>query len=442
MPSLPHASRAPLVTVVLLALVLAACDATPPNASSPAKASGSLRASVVPSPRPTVPPTATPSPSPTLAGSTIPPLASGPDALALEPFASGLREPIGITNAGDGSGRLYVNERGGAIRLVEPDGTVRPEPFVDLSALITAGGEQGLLGLAFHPDFAANGRLFVYYTAAGDGANTLAELRATASRQRARPDTLRVLFAIPDPFGNHNAGQLAFGPDGFLYVGLGDGGAGGDPLESGQDPNALLGKILRLDVDTPPPPGATYAIPPSNPFATEGAQPGAGAPEVWAMGLRNPWRFSFDPQWGDLYIADVGQGSWEEIDRQPGDSAGGENYGWDVMEGRSCFIAADCDQRPYVKPIAQYRTHEAGTCAVVGGHVYRGAAQPELDGVYVFGDYCSGSIFTLQVDEGTTTVKVVHESGRAVSSFGVAEDGEIYVADLEGGALLRVVVPD
>lgn len=422
----------------LVALVLAACSAGPPDGSRLRVPSPALGASVAPSARPS----AAPSSSPTLAGSTIPPLASGPDALALEPFATGLAEPIGITNAGDGSGRLFVNERRGIIRVIAADGSLRPEPFVDLSALVTAGGEQGLLGLAFHPDFAANGRLFVYYTAAGDGANTLAELSATASRERARPDTLRILFAIPDPFGNHNAGQLAFGPDGFLYVGLGDGGAGGDPLESGQDPNALLGKILRLDVDAPPPDGATYAIPASNPFATDGAQPGAGAPEVWAMGLRNPWRFSFDPVWGDLYIADVGQGTWEEIDRQPGDSPGGENYGWDVMEGRSCFIAADCDQRPYVKPIAQYRTHQNGTCAVVGGHVYRGEAQPELEGVYVFGDYCSGSIFTLQVDEGTTTVKVVLESGRAVSSFGVAEDGEIYVADLVGGDVLRVTVAD
>ena len=358
----------------------------------------------------------------------------------MDPFADGLAAPIGITNAGDGSGRLYVNERGGVVRVVEPDGSVRPEPFAELSGLVAAGGERGLLGLAFHPGYSRNGRLFVYYTAAQDGANTLAELRATASRERVAPETLRILFAIPDQRGNHNGGQLAFGRDGFLYVGLGDGGGGGDPDGNGQDPHALLGKLVRLDVDAQPAAGSAYAIPSDNPYAAGGAQAGAGAPEVWAIGLRNPWRFSFDPSWGDLYIADVGQGSWEEVNRQPGDSPGGENYGWNVMEGRSCFIDASCDQRPFVKPIAQYATGDGGTCAVVGGHVYRGTAQPALDGVYVFGDYCAGRVYTLQVDEGTTTAKVVLESDLALSAFGVAEDGELYAADLAGGRVLHVVV--
>jgi len=201
----------------------------------------------------------------------------------------------------------------------------------------------------------------------------------------------------------------------------------------------LLGKILRLDVDAQPAPGKAYAIPADNPFANGGARPGEGAPEIWAYGLRNPWRFSFDPRAGDLYIGDVGQGSWEEIDRQPSDAPGGENYGWNVMEGRHCYQSG-CEQAPYVKPIAEY-SHDLG-CSVTGGEVYRGEAQPELVGIYVFGDYCSGRIFTLQVDEGTVTPKVVLESGLGITSFGTGEDGEIYVADVRGGAIYRVTVAD
>jgi glucose/arabinose dehydrogenase len=414
-------------------LLLTACVATPSGSGSP----GGSNEPASPTVRPSGSPGGASQP-----GSTIPPLDTGPDALTAEPFATGLSEPIGITAAGDGSGRLYVNERGGRIRVVTPDGALIPDPFVDLSGLIVAGGERGLLGVAFHPDYAENRRLFVYYTAAGDGANTLAELTATADGARADPASLRVLLSIADPYGNHNGGQLAFGPDGHLYVGLGDGGSGGDPEGNGQDPFALLGKLLRLDVDGAPSDGAGYAIPDDNPFAATGAQPGAGAPEIWATGLRNPWRFSFDPQWGDLYVADVGQGAWEEINRQPGDSTGGENYGWNVMEGRSCFIDANCDQRPYVMPIAQYATGQDGACAVVGGHVYRGTAQPELDGVYLFGDHCSGRIFTLQVDEGTVSPKAVLDSGLAISAFGAGEDGELYLADLAGGAIFHLVVAD
>jgi glucose/arabinose dehydrogenase len=201
----------------------------------------------------------------------------------------------------------------------------------------------------------------------------------------------------------------------------------------------LLGKILRLDVDGAVSGGRAYAIPPDNPFAPEGVRPGGGRPEIWAYGLRNPWQFSFDPEGGDLYIADVGQEEWEEVNRQPGDSRGGENYGWDVMEGRHCFVRQDCDQAGYVKPIAEY-SHARG-CSVTGGHVYRGTRQPELQGVYVFGDYCSGLIFTLQVDEGTRTPKVVLESNLAISAFGTDEDGEIYVAGI-GGTVHRVVVAD
>jgi glucose/arabinose dehydrogenase len=369
-------------------------------------------------------------------GSTVPPLPSGPDRLRVELVADGLQDPIGLTAAGDGSGRLFVNERDGVVRVIRPDGRLEPTPFVDLANRIAAGGERGLLGLAFHPDFAGNRRLFVHYSRAGDGASVVSELTATADLRTADPGSERVLFTVPDPFVNHNGGQLAFGPDGYLYIGLGDGGGGGDPLQNAQNPDVLLGKILRIDVDATD--GRGYGIPPGNPFATDGADPGAGRPEIWALGLRNPWRFSFDPDGGDLYIGDVGQGSWEEIDRQPADAAGGENYGWNVMEGRHCFND-DCDQTGYVKPIAEYG-HELG-CSVTGGHVYRGSAQPDLLGVYVFGDFCSGIIFTLQVDEGTIDPKPVLESGLGISSFGTDEDGEIYVVDIRGG-VYRVLVDD
>ena len=377
-------------------------------------------------------------PLPSTPGSTIPPLQSGPDRLRLELVTAGLVDPIGITNAGDGSGRLFVNERGGRIMVIEAAGSLRAEPFVDLSGRVVPGGERGLLGLAFHPDFEQNGRLFVHYSRAGDGATVVSELRASPDRATADPSE-RVVLTHAQPFANHNGGQLAFGPDGYLYIGLGDGGSGGDPFGNAQNPDVLLGKILRLDVDGPPTANRGYAIPPDNPYATEGTTPGGGLPEIWALGLRNPWRFSFDLRLGDLYIGDVGQGAWEEIDRQPADSTGGENYGWNLMEGRHCFQDG-CDQTGYVKPIAEYPTSSG--CAVTGGYVYRGTDQPDLQGVYVLADYCSGVVFTLQVDEGTITPKQVLESGLNVSALGEDQEGELYLADLVGGGIYRVLVDE
>ncbi len=404
-----------------LVLALTACESVTPSGATPtaSAAAGSPASAGTPPP----------------GGSTNPPLPTGPDRLALEPVAAGLDHPIGITNAGDGSGRLFVNEQGGTVRVVEPGGTVRAQPFLDLGDRVVSGGERGLLGLAFHPGFPADGRIYVDYTRKPDGATVISELTATA--ERADPSSERALLVISQPFANHNGGQLAFGPDGDLYIGMGDGGSGGDPFGNAQNTNVLLGKILRIDVDAAAG-GRAYAIPATNPFAAKGSVPGGGAPEVWAYGLRNPWRFSFDPANGDLYIGDVGQGSWEEVDRQPGDSTGGENYGWNVMEGRHCY-GGSCDQRPYVMPIAEYG-HDAG-CAITGGTVYRGSAQPLLDGVYVMGDYCSGTVFTLQVDEGTVTPKPVLKSGKQISAFGTGEDGEIYLADVSGGGIYRVVVP-
>jgi glucose/arabinose dehydrogenase len=352
----------------------------------------------------------------------------------VEPVVSGLTDPIGITNAGDGSGRLFVNERGGRIRIVDADGSLRERDFVDLSGRLEAGGERGLLGVAFHPDFAANGRVFVHYSRRGDGATIISELAASADRSTADPASERIILTHAQPFANHNGGQIAFGPDGYLYIGLGDGGSGGDPLGNAQNRGVLLGKILRIDVDGTRAPNKQYAIPDDNPYAGDGVSPGAGLPEIWAYGFRNPWRFSFDRGTGDLYIGDVGQGSWEEIDRQPGDSAGGENYGWDLYEGTHCSSA--CDSITAVAPVAEY-SHDAG-CSVSGGYVYRGTAQPAMVGTYLFGDYCSGTIWTLPADDGVTP-RMLADTDLRISSFGEGEDGEMYVLDIFGGGLHRLI---
>ncbi len=350
--------------------------------------------------------------------------------------ASGLNSPIGMVNAGDGSGRLFVNERGGLIRVVEASGRLLAAPFVDLSDRIEAGGEQGLLGVAFHPDFATNRRLFVHYSRSGDGATVVSELTALADRSSADPASERILLVVAQPYANHNGGQIAFGPDGDLYIGLGDGGSGGDPQGNGQNRQVLLGKVLRIDVDAAHAAGKQYGIPPSNPYASGGISPGAGLPEIWAYGLRNPWRFSFDRMNGDLYIGDVGQGNWEEIDRQPAGSHGGENYGWNAREGNHCYSSA-CDGVASIGPIAEYG-HNRG-CSVTGGYVYRGTVQPQLAGIYLFGDYCAGTIFSVPAGRGTHLPKLVAETGRQISSFGEGENGEIYLVDL-GGGLYRVLL--
>ena len=421
----PLARMTPLMLVV--AAWLAACAGPTPT---PSATGGQVRPSATAE-------ESRASPTSSATSSTPDPLPSGPDRLRLELVTGGLSEPIGITAANDGSGRLFVNERGGRIRVIGAGGELRDTPFVDLSDRLVAGSERGLLGLAFHPDFADNRRLFVHYSRAGDGATVVSELQASADLSTADPGSERILLTHTQPFVNHNGGQLAFGPDGYLYIGLGDGGSAGDPFGNGQNPNVLLGKILRIDVDGRPDGRRAYALPPDNPFGVDGADPGGGQPEIWALGLRNPWRFSFDPEGGDLYIGDVGQGRYEEINRQPGDSDGGENYGWNLMEGRHCY-GGECDQTGYVKPIAEY-THDDG-CSVTGGYVYRGNAQPELVGTYIFGDYCSGIVFTLQVDQGTVTPKQVLASDLSISAFGTDEDGEIYVADLGGGGIYRVLV--
>jgi glucose/arabinose dehydrogenase len=410
-------------STVVLALVLAGCGMTP--TSTPSR---------TPSPSPGASATSEASASPQLGSGS--PLANGPDKLAVELVVKGLDLPDGVTNAADRSGRLFVNEQAGKVRVVSAGGALSAMPFVDLTSRIKSGGERGLLGLAFHPGFATNRRLFVDYTRAKDGATVVSELRASADGSRADPSSERIILIVTQPFANHNGGQLAFGPDGYLYIGLGDGGSGGDPYGNGQNRKVLLGKILRIDVDGPHAAGQAYAIPPDNPYAAGGFAPGEGRPEVWAYGLRNPWRFSFDRATGDLYIGDVGQNAWEEIDRQPLDPPGGANYGWNLMEGNHCFQSG-CAPTGLTMPIAEY-SHQLG-CSVTGGYVYRGTAQPALRGVYIFGDYCSGRLFTVHSNGGAFTTRTVADTALNISSFGEDEAGELYLVDLSGGGLYRVV---
>jgi glucose/arabinose dehydrogenase len=404
----------------LCALLLAGCAS--PTATPSASATGSIGA---PSASEAATPLESPNPS-----STVAPLTG----VALGEVVTGLSDPIGLTNAGDGSGRLFVNERGGRIRVVGADGALLGTDFVDLSSRIEAGGERGLLGVAFHPDFAANGRIFVHYSRKGDGATVISELTASADHRTADPASERIIFTLAQPFANHNGGEIAFGPDGYLYVGLGDGGSGGDPFGNAQNRGVLLGKILRIDVDGPHASDKQYAIPAMNPYAPGGIAPGAGLPEIWAYGLRNPWRFSFDRQTGDLYIGDVGQNAWEEVDRQPAGSDGGENYGWNPLEGTHCYGV--CDSITSVPPVAEY-SHDEG-CSVTGGYVYRGTRQPSMAGSYLFSDYCTGTIWTLSTDGGMTP-RVLAQSGLNVSSFGEGEDGELYLVDISGGGLYHLV---
>ena len=349
--------------------------------------------------------------------------------IRLKTVANGLEQPLLVTNAGDGSGRLFVVEQVGRIRILR-DGRLSSDPFLDVSEIITAGGEQGLLGLAFHPNYENNGRFYVDYTDA-NGNDVVAEYSTSSDPDRADPSSGRVLIEIEDPFSNHNGGNLAFGDDGYLYIATGDGGSGGDPLESGQSLDTLLGKILRIDVDS----SSTeipYGIPRDNPFVDrDGARP-----EIWAYGLRNPWRFSFDSS--DIWIGDVGQDSIEEIDRMPADR-GGLNYGWNTMEGNSCFDPpSGCDRDGLTLPVATY-THEHG-CSVTGGFVYRGESFPSFKGAYFFGDYCSGFIWVLNaLKDPPGRPRMVLESNSSISSFGVDEQGELYVTDIASGEVLQVV---
>jgi glucose/arabinose dehydrogenase len=345
----------------------------------------------------------------------------------------GLSSPLGIAHAGDGSGRLFIVQRGGKVRVVKGR-TLQSASFLDVGSRIVSGGERGLLGLAFHPNFAANGYVYVYYTRALDGDIILARLTANTARTFASLATEKIMLRIEhSSHDNHNGGSLAFGPDGYLYIGVGDGGGANDPDNNGQDKNVKLGKILRIDVDGTGygEGGVGFGIPADNPFV--GA---AGDDSVWAWGMRNPWRLTFDRTTGNLFIGDVGQSTYEEIDREPNSSTGGRNYGWDIMEGKHCLFAGCTPPANDYLPVAEY-THSLG-CSITGGYVYRGTHR-DMQGLYVFGDYCSGRIWTMPHDGSAITVR--RDTSLLISSFGESEGGELFVTDL-AGRLYRVVAPE
>lgn len=348
--------------------------------------------------------------------------------LALTQVARGLDAPLFVGAPEGDTSRLFVVEQTGRIRIVR-NGTVAPTPFLDLSAAISAGGERGLLGLAFHPDYATNGRFFVNFTNPA-GNTVIAEYRRSAGDvDVAAPEAARVFFTVEQPFANHNGGMVAFGPDGFLYIGLGDGGSGGDPFDNAQSLDTKLGKVLRIDVDA-------YPTPPA------GNVPG-GDPDIWDLGLRNPFRFSFDRGTGDLYIGDVGQNAVEEIDLEPR-AAGRRNYGWRITEGTRCFNpATGCNLTGLTLPVAEY-SHDDG-CSVIGGYVYRGTVIPGLVGRYLYGDFCSHRIWSFVRDGGQVTSALEltddldpQRALDSITSFGEDANGELYVVDGAGGLVFRV----
>jgi glucose/arabinose dehydrogenase len=363
--------------------------------------------------------------------SQVPPASVAPEpdgqlrAVRLAPVAAGFTLPIGVFGAPDANGRLYVIEKAGVIKLVLPDGSVPSGPFLDITDRVGSNAsEHGLLGLAFHPGFASNHRFFVIYTDR-EGNSILGEFRARPDHLTADPGFERMVMTIEQPTTDHKGATVVFGPDGYLYLSLGDGGGAYDEFGNGQDTMSLLASVLRID-PTPIP----HAVPDTNPFVA-----GGGAPEKWLYGLRNPFRMSFDRTTGDLYIGDVGQGRAEEINRLPAGSAGGVNYGWPIMEGTQCVVSG-CDQGGLTLPFAQYN-HEVG-CAVVGGHVYRGTRQPALQGHYIYGDYCSGRIWGIDVEVPTGEAVLLLDSDLTIGSFGEAQDGELYVTDMTGGGLYRL----
>ena len=347
-------------------------------------------------------------------------------------IARNLSKPVFITHSGDNNGRLFIVEKTGRIRVIR-QGTLRGTPFLNLSGKVSTGSEQGLLGLAFHPDYGNNRKFYVNYTDV-NGDTIIAEYHRSTDANIADP-TGRVLLKIDQPYSNHNGGMLAFGPDGYLYIGMGDGGSSGDPQNRAQNVNSRLGKILRIDVADPAG-AAQYTIPPDNPYVGIN-----GYDEIWSIGVRNPWRFSFDSRTGDLWIGDVGQDSYEEIDRSTAEGGGGRrlNYGWPSLEGTSCFKPmTGCNKTGKTPPMAVY-SHSLG-CSVTGGYVYRGLAYRGLVGGYLFGDFCSGRIWALRAHGPASQAPVLMaDTSISISSFGEGPDGTIYVTDLGSGDIWAIV---
>lgn len=391
-------------------------------------------------------------------------MSAGLPTIVLSEFATGLTQPTFVTHAGDHSDRLFVVERPGRISILK-NGALLPTPFLDITDRVRSrGSEQGLLSVAFPPGFSSKQYFYVDYTDQnGIGNTVISRFRVTANLDVADPSSEQVLLSIQQPEANHNGGQLQFGPDGFLYIGMGDGGGAGDrhgSVGNAQNPGVLLGKMLRINVEPEPrmsgwialllesilgflplvgndsAPPVTYTVPSTNPFVGKTAY----RAEIWATGVRNPWRFSFDRQTRDLYIADVGQGQWEEINVQAAASRGGENYGWRILEGDHCFNPAVGCSPPaaYSPPVAEYN-HAEGGCSVTGGYVYRGPGNPAMQGMYFYGDYCSGMIWGLTRNASQNwESSVLLNSDLRISSFGEDEAGRLYITDLGSGIIYQV----
>jgi len=394
--------------LLLLALALSACSETSTPLPSTATADSVTPTSVPPTLIPAtstptqIPPTDTPS-----SASTFP----DPNAYTWQPLASGLQRPVDLQ--ADGSGRLFILEKVGRIRILQ-DGQLLEASFLDITDRVrSSGNEQGLLGLAFHPQYVQNGYFFVNYTD-NNGDDVIARFNVSSDPNLADPTSETILISVSDPFPNHNGGVLTFGPDGYLYAGLGDGGSQGDPFGNAQKTDNLLGKVLRLDVDSAEP----YAVPADNPFGNE----------IWAYGLRNPWRFSFDQVTGDLYIGDVGQNAWEEIDFLEAGSPGGANFGWNYSEGAHDYKGNA--PAGLIDPVAEY-SHAEGGCSVTGGYVYRGAML-EWNGIYLYGDYCTGLIWGLIRSGNSWQNQLLFDTDVNITSFGEDESGEFYLVGDRG----------
>jgi glucose/arabinose dehydrogenase len=433
----PTASATPTSVATATAVTTTTIVSTVTDATTAASAP---TATGVAQPSPTSPQLSPTSPPPAPTSSPVPPTftatpisssSRSPEGIRLElrPIVGGLERPVGIANAGDGSGRLFILEQVGRIRIVQ-DGVLRGAPFLDITGRVgSSGNEQGLIGLAFDPAYAVNGYFYVNYTDL-QGDTVVARFSVSADAGQADPASESVVLTILQPASNHNGGHLAFGPDGYLYIGTGDGGGAGDRFGNGQNGATLLGAMLRLDVGGAQP----YAIPADNPFVGEPAV----RDEIWAIGLRNPWRYAFDRATGDLYIADVGQNQYEEVNYQQAAAPGGQNYGWPIMEGMHCFPESRvCEQAGLIRPVAEY-DHSLG-CSVTGGYVYRGQESPALSGIYLFGDYCSGRIWGLAAgQDGAWKVAELAQTGMRLSSFGEDEGGELYLLDMGGGELFKI----
>jgi glucose/arabinose dehydrogenase len=347
--------------------------------------------------------------------------------IRLVPFANGFTLPTHIAHAGDNSGRVFVVEQDGRVRIVK-NGNVLSTPFLDIAASVSCCGEQGLLSIVFPPGYATTQRFYVNYTNnAGD--SVVSMFRTSTDPDIADPASEDVLFTVDQPFANHNGGMMAFGPDGYLYIGFGDGGSGGDPQGNGQNPATLLGKMLRIDVEAVP---GSYQVPSSNPFV---GNPNVRA-EIWALGTRNPWKFSFDRANGNLFIADVGQNIYEEVNFQPA-GIGGQNYGWNTMEGMHCFSSPTCSTVGLTLPVTEY-TH-GPDCSVTGGYVFRGPGNAGLQGTYLYGDFCSGIIRGLTNNGGAWQSEILLDTRFGISSFGEDQPGNVYVADYNRGRILRIM---